>query len=77
VKRVISILFIFILFSPTLFAQCALCKAVVASDINSGNSTVIGINNGIIYLMIVPYIVMGVVGYFLYKHFKKNSANYS
>lgn len=50
-------------------AQCAMCKAVVESD-QSGAAA--GINNGIIYLMGIPYLLMGVVGYAVYRHYKKN-----
>ncbi|GAB4248666.1 MAG: hypothetical protein Kow0079_00930 [Vicingaceae bacterium] len=52
-------------------AQCAMCKAVVESDLQGGNSTGTGINNGIIYLMLIPYLLLGGAGYFIYKHYKK------
>lgn len=49
-------------------AQCAMCKAVV----EGGNKTMgEGVNNGITYLMIFPYLLVGVLFYFLYKHKKK------
>ncbi len=47
------------------FAQCAMCRAVLESD-TSGQAAK-GINNGIIYLMIFPYLLVGVVGYFVFK----------
>ncbi len=50
-------------------AQCAMCRAVLESE--EGQETAKGINNGIVYLMIVPYILIGVVGYFVYKNKKK------
>jgi len=31
-----------------------------------------GLNSGIIYLMAFPYILVGVVGFLLYKGWKKN-----
>lgn len=54
------------------FAQCAMCKAVVESDIASGGTAATGINDGILYLMAVPYLLIGTVGYFIYRHYKKN-----
>ena len=49
-------------------AQCAMCKAVV----ESGDAEMAeGLNNGIVYLMAFPYILVGVAGYFLYKKMKK------
>ena len=39
-------------------AQCAMCKASVESSQGQKNSVAGGINQGIIYLMIIPYILM-------------------
>ncbi|GAA4276952.1 hypothetical protein [Aquimarina mytili] len=63
----ISILMLF--FSLPVEAQCAMCRAVLESE--EGQETAKGINNGIVYLMIVPYILIGLVGYFIYKNKKK------
>lgn len=61
----------FILLSQGLTAQCAMCKAVV----ENGNETMAeGVNNGITYLMIFPYILVGVLFYFLYRY-KKQAKN--
>jgi len=50
-------------------AQCAMCKAVV----EGGNETIAeGVNNGITYLMVFPYILVGVLSYFIYRHKKKS-----
>jgi len=49
-----------------------MCKAVIESDLAAGGETAGGINGGIIYLMFIPYLLIGVVGYFIYKHYKKN-----
>ncbi len=54
------------------FAQCAMCKAVLESDMEGGGTAAKGINEGIIYLMFIPYILIGGAGYFIYKHYKKN-----
>lgn len=45
--------------------QCAMCRAVLESE--EDNSTAKGINNGIKYLMIIPYILVGGVFYFVYR----------
>jgi len=54
------------------YSQCAMCKAVVESGAESGDKLAQGINNGILYLMTIPYILIGTVGYFIYRHYKKN-----
>ncbi|NAY92808.1 hypothetical protein GTQ34_12860 [Muricauda sp. JGD-17] len=49
-------------------AQCAMCRAVVESEVDG--STAEGINNGIVYLMAIPYILVGVLFYFIYKRMR-------
>ncbi len=56
--------------TPVITTQCAMCRAVLESE--KDNSTAKGINNGIKYLMIIPYILVGGVFYFIYKSKKKD-----
>jgi hypothetical protein len=49
-------------------AQCAMCRAVLESGDN--RSVAEGINNGIIYLMAIPYILVAGVFYFVYRKMK-------
>lgn len=62
-----------VLIKTTADAQCAMCKAVLESNMENGGTAAAGINNGILYLMFIPYILIGVVGYFIYRHLKKNN----
>ncbi|CAM1353979.1 MULTISPECIES: hypothetical protein [Tenacibaculum] len=58
----------FVAFSIDASAQCAMCKAVI----EGGNETIAeGVNNGITYLMVFPYILVGLLFYFIYRHKKK------
>ncbi len=50
-------------------AQCAMCRAVLESADNQ--SIAQGINDGIIYLMIFPYLAIGGIGFFIYRSYKK------
>ncbi|WP_170158846.1 hypothetical protein [Ulvibacterium marinum] len=56
------------MFSLSVEAQCAMCRAVLESEGNK--STAEGINNGIVYLMAIPYVLVGVLFYFVYKKIK-------
>ena len=62
---------LYFLFSIFLFlntnAQCAMCRAVLESE--EGQNTAKGINDGIVYLMAIPYILVGGIAYFIYKKF--------
>ena len=52
-------------------AQCAMCRAVLESE--EGQKTAEGINNGIVYLMLIPYLLVGGLGYFLYRQYKSGN----
>jgi hypothetical protein len=64
---------LFILFSLFFFlktnAQCAMCRAVLESE--EGQETAKGINDGIVYLMAIPYILVAGIGFLIYKKFNK------
>ncbi|MBI2281517.1 MAG: hypothetical protein HYU68_12645 [Bacteroidetes bacterium] len=63
--------FLICLTNVKLLAQCAMCKAVVESDAGLAK----GVNDGILYLMAIPYILLIVIGYFVYNHYKKTKTN--
>lgn len=52
----------------TSFPQCAMCRAVVE---NGDSDMAKGVNSGIIYLMIFPYLFLGLGVYFLIRRYKK------
>lgn len=63
----------FFLFSILCFlestAQCAMCKAVVETgDAEEAE----GLNDGIMYLMVFPYLLIGALLYFIYRYKTKN-----
>lgn len=68
-KYKILFFFVSLFFFLKTNAQCAMCRAVLESE--EGQTTAQGINNGIVYLMAIPYIlVLGMV-YFIYRRFFK------
>ena len=63
-------LFVWLFFPETISAQCAMCRASLESSGEVSHAR--GINNGIMYLMAIPYILVAVVGYFVYRKMKQN-----
>lgn len=62
-----------IFFSITTNAQCAMCRAALESEGNQAKAK--GINDGIVYLMVIPYILVGLVFFAVYKMYtNKNKA---
>ena len=47
-------------------AQCAMCKAVVEANLESGDTKGAGLNEGILFLMAMPYIAVLIFGVFYY-----------
>lgn len=68
-KSIICVLFS-IFYSLNTYAQCAMCRASLESNGNAIQAE--AVNDGIVYLMAIPYILVGVIGIFIYKmYFKK------
>lgn len=55
------------------FAQCAMCRAALETE--DGGVKAEAVNNGIVYLMIFPYLLVGFALYFSYKVYKKKKTN--
>lgn len=68
-QRLLILIIAFLLATLPAEAQCAMCRAVLESE-EKGQAAE-GINNGIIYLMIFPYLLVGGVGYAIYRMRKK------
>ena len=72
-KKILTILFFavsFSLLSPRADAQCSICAKTV---MQMGNKPAQGFNNGIIYLMIIPYLAIGAVAYKWWQNEKRKS----
>lgn len=68
-KILLVVLLVFLLGVTPAEAQCAMCRAVLESE-ESGQAAK-GINNGIVYLMIFPYLLIGGIGIAIYRSRKK------
>lgn len=63
----LMLLLLFFINKANTFAQCAMCKTSVESDLANGGSIAQGLNKGILYLMAVPYLVLMLGAYFFFK----------
>ncbi len=76
-KRLVILLLVLIYSTSSAWAQCAMCKAVAESNMNGGDGLASGLNNGIVYLMFIPYLLIGSVAYLIYRHRKKQKQSQS
>jgi cell division protein FtsL len=74
-KIVLFIVSLFIAVN-TIYAQCPMCKASVESSQSSGTKSVgMGLNVGILMLLLSVYIILMAVGVLWYFKFRKNQLN--
>lgn len=71
IKAIYIFLFL-LLVSFDVEAQCAMCRAVLESE--ADQSAAKGINDGIMYLMVFPYLLMGGVAYMVWRSRRKDKA---
>lgn len=50
-------------------AQCAMCRAALGGDSNIKKAE--AVNDGIVYLMVIPYLLVGIIGYLIYRMYSK------
>jgi hypothetical protein len=58
-------------FSVSSYAQCAMCRAALTGDENKVKAA--AVNDGIVYLMVIPYVLVGALGYYIYRMKKKKT----
>lgn len=56
-------------FSLSANAQCAMCRAALTSEGNAVKAQ--AVNDGIVYLMAIPYLLVAGIGYYIYRMRKK------
>ncbi|MCX6213429.1 hypothetical protein [Spirosoma sp.] len=58
--------------SPELMAQCAMCRGTVESTVSNGRSVVASnLNLGIVYLLMIPYLIVASITYLWYRNSKR------
>ena len=57
------------------WAQCAMCRASVENNVSNGDTSIgAGLNNGILYLFVMPYLIALVIGILWYRAAKKRKS---
>jgi hypothetical protein len=59
----------FLFFSLVTNAQCAMCRAALSGEANKVKAQ--AVNDGIVYLMVIPYILVGAIGFAVYRMYAK------
>lgn len=77
-KKAIVFLYILALgfaFTPEAKAQCSMCTINAEQGSKNGNSQTKGINDGVVYLLSIPYLLIAGVGFMWYKNYRKKAVS--
>lgn len=70
-QRVYFYILFSIFYSLSSNAQCAMCRAALTSEGNAVKAQ--AVNDGIVYLMIIPYLLVVIIAYIIYRMYKKKN----
>lgn len=75
-KRILAATILAILVPAySVLAQCSMCAATVeANGKEGGQKAAAGLNTGILYLMVFPYVLFAIVGFVWYRNVQKKKA---
>lgn len=56
---------------PEVQAQCPMCRMSAESNLKNGGTDGKGLNNGILYMLATPYMIIGVIGFIWWRNRRK------
>ncbi|MHA7130039.1 hypothetical protein [Algoriphagus namhaensis] len=80
-KKLLSLILVVVMSSlvtVAVQAQCAMCRASVENNVSNGDTSIgAGLNNGILYLFVMPYLMAMVIAFFWYRSAKRKKSKLS
>jgi hypothetical protein len=70
-KLVVFFIVMFLFLNIDLFAQCPMCKMAAESNLKNGGTAGKGLNAGILYMLLTPYLLVGGLAFWWFKNRKK------
>jgi len=72
-----TLVIFFVMAAEPLAAQCAMCKASAETNLKAGGGDPQGLNAGILYMLMLPYILVGSIGYWWWRNRKSETQQVS
>ena len=69
----IVLLVVLVALPSGLWAQCPMCRMSAESNLNNGGTAGRGLNAGILYMLAMPYLVVGAIGYWWWRNRRSDS----
>jgi hypothetical protein len=79
-RKIIFVLFVLTAstaFVPKVNAQCSMCTISAEQGTKNGNTQGKGLNSGIIYLLVIPYLLIAGIGVLWYRNYRKKTNQHS
>lgn len=73
-KSIFGLIVISVLFISNVQAQCAMCSLTAQAATENGNTQGFGLNDGILFLLFMPYLAVIIIGILWYKKYRKKPA---
>ncbi len=70
IKPLLLILLVMVV-AQVAYSQCAMCTEVADEASRNGNSAGDGINKGVLYLFLSPYLIVATIGFILWRSRRK------
>jgi len=75
IKVIFGLTFILGSLTTEVFAQCAMCRATLENNVSNGQVGIAaGINFGILYLFVTPYLAIATLAILWYRTSRRNAA---
>lgn len=68
-----ALVILLVLAAEPLAAQCAMCKASAETNLKAGGGDPQGLNAGILYMLMLPYLLVGSIGYWWWRNRKSET----
>jgi hypothetical protein len=77
-RKLLFLLVCFLFIQSNSIAQCAMCRTQLENNVSNGDPGIAaGINTGILYLLVMPYLAIGALAYFWYRSSKQNENKFT
>lgn len=74
-KKILGLTFLVLIFcivtNSELLSQCPMCRMSAESNLDNGGTEAKGLNNGILYMLSLPYLLVASLGFLWYKNRRK------
>jgi hypothetical protein len=76
-KKMLALLIVSFAVVVSLQAQCPMCRMTAESNLQNGGTSGAGLNAGILYMLLAPYLIVGGIAVWWYRNKKKDSEDLS